>query len=110
MFSIASSWAEIGIITQNICLKKMTWLDLMEEIKAFNPNNNFKLSEETENRIKENQEAIQAIEKSLNMGEPSQIQVPQDREERVPSSPNNPEAPGLTSKTPLHPRIPNHTL
>ncbi|MBW0490486.1 hypothetical protein O181_030201 [Austropuccinia psidii MF-1] len=49
-------------------------------------NKNFKLLEERETIIKDNQAAIQAIEKSWHMEEPSQVQEPQDIEE-VPSSP-----------------------
>ncbi|MBW0499978.1 hypothetical protein O181_039693 [Austropuccinia psidii MF-1] len=62
-------------------------MDLMEEIKSCNPNTNLKLLEERTTTIRENQEAIRALENSWNMEESSQIQVPQDREEGVPSSP-----------------------
>ncbi|MBW0463646.1 hypothetical protein O181_003361 [Austropuccinia psidii MF-1] len=67
--------------------QEMAWIDLMKEIKGWNPNKNYKLLEERETRIKDNQPAIQAIEKSLYMEDPSQIQVPKDMEEEVPSSP-----------------------
>ncbi|MBW0470513.1 hypothetical protein O181_010228 [Austropuccinia psidii MF-1] len=56
-------------------------------MKDWNKNKNFKLLEERETRIRESQEAIKAIEKSWNMEEHSQIQVLQEREEGVPSSP-----------------------
>ncbi|MBW0570076.1 hypothetical protein O181_109791 [Austropuccinia psidii MF-1] len=62
-------------------------MDLIEEIKGWNPNKNFKPSKERATRIKENQEAIQAIEKYWQMEEPSLIQVPPGMEEEVPSSP-----------------------
>ncbi|MBW0463272.1 hypothetical protein O181_002987 [Austropuccinia psidii MF-1] len=81
MFSMAASWVEVGITTQNICLKQIPWMDLMDEIKGWNPNKNLKLLEERETRIRENQEAIKSIENSWHMIEPNQIQVPQDREE-----------------------------
>ncbi|MBW0475066.1 hypothetical protein O181_014781 [Austropuccinia psidii MF-1] len=51
------------------------------------PTKGFKLLEERETRIREKQAAIQAIESSWHMEEPSQIQVPQYSEEGFPSSP-----------------------
>ncbi|MBW0557659.1 hypothetical protein O181_097374 [Austropuccinia psidii MF-1] len=87
MFSMAESWEEVGLTTQKICLKQMTWIDLIKEKKVWNPNKNIKLLERKATRIKENQAAIQAIEKYFHMEEPSQILVPQDMEEDAPSSP-----------------------
>ncbi|MBW0523542.1 hypothetical protein O181_063257 [Austropuccinia psidii MF-1] len=84
---MAASWEEVGITTQKICLNIMVWLDIMKEMKGWNPNKNFKLLEARAVRIKEKQAPIHAIEKLLHMEEPSPIQVAQDKEE-VPSSPH----------------------
>ncbi|MBW0492369.1 hypothetical protein O181_032084 [Austropuccinia psidii MF-1] len=59
----------------------------MQEMKCWNPNKNPNLLEEMEASIKENQEAIQAIEKSWHM------------EEEFPSSPQQ-----TSSSRPYRPR------
>ncbi|MBW0485322.1 hypothetical protein O181_025037 [Austropuccinia psidii MF-1] len=56
-------------------------------MKGWNTKKDLRLLEEREEIIKENQEAVKAIENSWNMEDPSQIQIPQCREEEVPSSP-----------------------
>ncbi|MBW0467205.1 hypothetical protein O181_006920 [Austropuccinia psidii MF-1] len=81
-----ASWEEVRITTKKIFIQKMAWMELMKEIKGWNPNRNFKLLEERSTRIKEDQEAIQAIEVSQHMEEASHIQVPQYMEEEVLSS------------------------
>ncbi|MBW0541033.1 hypothetical protein O181_080748 [Austropuccinia psidii MF-1] len=53
-------------------------------MKGWNPSKKFSLLEERATRIRENQEAIKAIEDSWHMEEPSQIQEPQGREEEIP--------------------------
>ncbi|MBW0465340.1 hypothetical protein O181_005055 [Austropuccinia psidii MF-1] len=87
IFSMEASLAKVGVTIQNICLQKMTFLDLMEKMKVWNPNSNFKLLEERPTGIRENQAAIQAIETSWHMGEWNTIWVLQGREEGVPYSP-----------------------
>ncbi|MBW0527071.1 hypothetical protein O181_066786 [Austropuccinia psidii MF-1] len=87
LLTIAASWEEVIITTQKICLKQIPWMDLMEEMKVWNPKRNFKVLEERETRIRENQESIKDIKSSLYMEEPSQIQEPPGREEEIPSFP-----------------------
>ncbi|MBW0510009.1 hypothetical protein O181_049724 [Austropuccinia psidii MF-1] len=43
-----ASWAEVGTKTQKIFLKKMAWMNLMKEMKGWNPKNKFKFLEERE--------------------------------------------------------------
>ncbi|MBW0499801.1 hypothetical protein O181_039516 [Austropuccinia psidii MF-1] len=89
MLSMAASKAKVGIETQNIFINKMTWMDLMEEMRGWKPNINFNLLGERATRIRENKEAIQSINNSWHIEEPRQIQEPQYREVQIPSSPKH---------------------
>ncbi|MBW0474728.1 hypothetical protein O181_014443 [Austropuccinia psidii MF-1] len=65
-FNLASQQAEIRASCQKIFLKKIPFKDLMEITKGWNPTRKFRLLEERETRIRENQATIQAIEEQLN--------------------------------------------
>ncbi|MBW0546840.1 hypothetical protein O181_086555 [Austropuccinia psidii MF-1] len=65
-FNLASHWAEIGASFQKICLKEIPFKDLMVITKVLNPTRQFRLLEERQTRIRENQATIQAIEEQLN--------------------------------------------
>ncbi|MBW0532711.1 hypothetical protein O181_072426 [Austropuccinia psidii MF-1] len=65
-FNPESQWAELGESFQKICLKEINFKDLMEITKGWNPTRQFRLLEERETRISENQATIQAIEEKLN--------------------------------------------
>ncbi|MBW0503181.1 hypothetical protein O181_042896 [Austropuccinia psidii MF-1] len=100
-FQYESIRSRSGNNNQEDLSQPIAWLDLMKEVKGWNPNKNFKLSEERVTIIKENQAAIQAIHKLWNMEKPSQIQVPQNMGEEVPSSlqqsrSSSPYKPGAT--------------
>ncbi|MBW0471912.1 hypothetical protein O181_011627 [Austropuccinia psidii MF-1] len=56
-FNLASHWEELGASCHRICLK-----DLMVITKGWSPSRRFRLLEERETRIRENQATIQAIE------------------------------------------------
>ncbi|MBW0500050.1 hypothetical protein O181_039765 [Austropuccinia psidii MF-1] len=73
VFDIASNWEECGASFQKICLKEIPFKDLMEINKGWNPNRQFKILEERETRISENQYTIQAIEEQLNQKKPTLI-------------------------------------
>ncbi|MBW0484161.1 hypothetical protein O181_023876 [Austropuccinia psidii MF-1] len=62
-FNIASHWEELGETFQKIFLRGISFKDLIEITKGWNPNSQFKLLEEREAKIRENQATIQAIEK-----------------------------------------------
>ncbi|MBW0505503.1 hypothetical protein O181_045218 [Austropuccinia psidii MF-1] len=66
MFNLASHWEELGSSCQKICLKQIQFKDLMIISKGSNPNRQFRLLEERETRIRENQATIQVIEEQLN--------------------------------------------
>ncbi|MBW0590449.1 hypothetical protein O181_130164, partial [Austropuccinia psidii MF-1] len=64
-FNLASHWAGLGASCQRICLKGIDLKDLMVITKGCNPTRQFRLLEVRENRIRENQATIQAIEEKL---------------------------------------------
>ncbi|MBW0462987.1 hypothetical protein O181_002702 [Austropuccinia psidii MF-1] len=61
-FKLASQLAELGASYQKICVKEIPFKDLMVITKGWHPTRKFRLLEERETRIKENQATIQAIE------------------------------------------------
>ncbi|MBW0534760.1 hypothetical protein O181_074475 [Austropuccinia psidii MF-1] len=71
--NLASHWAELEASFQRICLKEITFKDLMETTEVWNPNRKFRLPEERETRIRENQTTIHNIEEQLNQTGPSLI-------------------------------------
>ncbi|MBW0522758.1 hypothetical protein O181_062473 [Austropuccinia psidii MF-1] len=70
-FNLASHWEELGASWQKIFLKEIPFKDLMVINKGWNPNRQFRLLEERENRIRENQATIQAIEEQLSQTAPA---------------------------------------
>ncbi|MBW0473567.1 hypothetical protein O181_013282 [Austropuccinia psidii MF-1] len=72
-FKLALHWEELGECFQKVCLKDIRSKDLMVITKGWNPNRKFKLLEEREARIKENQATIQAIEEQMNQKEHAMI-------------------------------------
>ncbi|MBW0485276.1 hypothetical protein O181_024991 [Austropuccinia psidii MF-1] len=60
--NLPSHWAEFGETFQKICLRGISFKDLMEIAKYWNPNNKLKLREGREAKIKEDQATIKAIE------------------------------------------------
>ncbi|MBW0479902.1 hypothetical protein O181_019617 [Austropuccinia psidii MF-1] len=72
-FQYESIRSRSGNNNQEDLSQPIAWIDLMKEVKGWNPNKNFKLSEESVTIIKETQAAIQAIRKLWNMEKPSQI-------------------------------------
>ncbi|MBW0525289.1 hypothetical protein O181_065004 [Austropuccinia psidii MF-1] len=72
-FNLASHWTEIGEICQKICLKEIDFRDLMVITKGWNATRQFKLLEVRENRIREIQATIQAIEEQLTQKGNTQI-------------------------------------
>ncbi|MBW0469603.1 hypothetical protein O181_009318 [Austropuccinia psidii MF-1] len=64
-FKLESHWAELGASFQKICLKEIEFRDLMVITKGWNPTRQFRLLEVRENRIRQNQATIQAIEEQL---------------------------------------------
>ncbi|MBW0476157.1 hypothetical protein O181_015872 [Austropuccinia psidii MF-1] len=72
-FNLTSRWAELGANFQKICLKEISFKDLIVITKGWNPTRKFKLLEERETRIRENQATIQAIEEQLNQTGPTLI-------------------------------------
>ncbi|MBW0466443.1 hypothetical protein O181_006158 [Austropuccinia psidii MF-1] len=64
-FNLESHWAEFGASCQKICLKEIEFKDLMVIKKGWNPTRQFRLLEVRENRLRENQATIQAIEEQL---------------------------------------------
>ncbi|MBW0467785.1 hypothetical protein O181_007500 [Austropuccinia psidii MF-1] len=65
MFNLTSNWEEIGSSCQKICLKEIPFKDPMVITKGWNPTRQFRLLEERETRIRENQATIQAIEEQM---------------------------------------------
>ncbi|MBW0557937.1 hypothetical protein O181_097652 [Austropuccinia psidii MF-1] len=65
MFNLASHWEELEASCQKICRKEIDFRDLLVIIKIWNPTRHFRLLEVRENRIRENQSTIQAIEEQL---------------------------------------------
>ncbi|MBW0539702.1 hypothetical protein O181_079417 [Austropuccinia psidii MF-1] len=72
-FNLASHWAELGASCQKICLKEIEFKELMVITKGWNPTRQFRLLEMRENRIRENQSTIQAIEEQLTQTGHTQI-------------------------------------
>ncbi|MBW0519455.1 hypothetical protein O181_059170 [Austropuccinia psidii MF-1] len=72
-FNLASHWEELGASFQKIHLKDMNFKDLMEITKGWNPTRKFRLLEERETSIRENQATIQSIEEKLNQTGPTLI-------------------------------------
>ncbi|MBW0534627.1 hypothetical protein O181_074342 [Austropuccinia psidii MF-1] len=72
-FNLASHWAEIVASFQKISLKEISFEDLTGITKYWNPTRQLRLLEERENRIRENQPPIQAIEEQLNHIGPTMI-------------------------------------
>ncbi|MBW0518408.1 hypothetical protein O181_058123 [Austropuccinia psidii MF-1] len=71
--SLASHWEELGARFQKVCLKEISFKDLMVITIGWNPTMNFILLEERETSIRENQATIQAIEGQLNQMGPTLI-------------------------------------
>ncbi|MBW0489981.1 hypothetical protein O181_029696 [Austropuccinia psidii MF-1] len=67
-FNLASHWANLGASCQKICLKEKDCRDLMVITRVWNPTRYFRLLEVKENRIRENQATIQAIEELTQTG------------------------------------------
>ncbi|MBW0493622.1 hypothetical protein O181_033337 [Austropuccinia psidii MF-1] len=72
-FNLASHWEELGSSCKKICLKEIPFNDLTVITKGSNPTTQFRLLEERETRIRENQATIQAIEEKLNQTGPTLI-------------------------------------
>ncbi|MBW0496695.1 hypothetical protein O181_036410 [Austropuccinia psidii MF-1] len=72
-FKLASHWEELEASFQNICLKEISFKDLMVITKGCNPTRKFGLLEERATRIRENQATIQAVEEKLNQTWPTLI-------------------------------------
>ncbi|MBW0500009.1 hypothetical protein O181_039724 [Austropuccinia psidii MF-1] len=72
-FNIASHWEELGESFQKICIKEISFKDLMVITKGWNPTRQFRLLEERATRLKDNQATIQAIEEQLNQTGPNLI-------------------------------------
>ncbi|MBW0518849.1 hypothetical protein O181_058564 [Austropuccinia psidii MF-1] len=72
-YGSTSHWAEFGASFWRIHLKEIPFKDPMVITKGWNPNRKFKLLEERETRIRENQATIQAIEGQLNQTETTLI-------------------------------------
>ncbi|MBW0503053.1 hypothetical protein O181_042768 [Austropuccinia psidii MF-1] len=71
--NLESHLEELGASFQRICLKEVPLKNIMVITKRWNPNRQFKLLEERETRIRENQAIIQAIEEQLKQTEPTLI-------------------------------------
>ncbi|MBW0508388.1 hypothetical protein O181_048103 [Austropuccinia psidii MF-1] len=63
---LASHWEGLEERFQKICLKEISFKELMVMTKGWNPTRQFRLLEEKATRIRENQATIQAIEEQLN--------------------------------------------
>ncbi|MBW0544358.1 hypothetical protein O181_084073 [Austropuccinia psidii MF-1] len=72
-FNLASHWAELGASFQKICLKAIDLNNLIVITKGWNPTTHFRILEERETRISENQATIQAIEEQLTQTGHTQI-------------------------------------
>ncbi|MBW0587983.1 hypothetical protein O181_127698 [Austropuccinia psidii MF-1] len=72
-FNLASHWSELGASLQKICLKEIDFQDLMLITKGWNPTRQFRLLEERETRMRENQATIQAIEDQVTQTGNTQI-------------------------------------
>ncbi|MBW0503601.1 hypothetical protein O181_043316 [Austropuccinia psidii MF-1] len=72
-FNLASHWEKLGESCQKICLKEIDFKDLMVITKGLNSTRQFRLLEERESKIRENQATIQAIEEQLTQTGHTQI-------------------------------------
>ncbi|MBW0494463.1 hypothetical protein O181_034178 [Austropuccinia psidii MF-1] len=72
-FNLAPHWENLGASCQKICLKEINFRELMVITKGWNPTRNFRLLEVRENRIREAQATIQAIEEQLTQTGNTQI-------------------------------------
>ncbi|MBW0504262.1 hypothetical protein O181_043977 [Austropuccinia psidii MF-1] len=72
-FNLAIHWEELGEGFQKICLEEIELKDLMVITKGWNSTIQFRLLEERETRIRENQAKIQAIEEQLTQTGHTQI-------------------------------------
>ncbi|MBW0462422.1 hypothetical protein O181_002137 [Austropuccinia psidii MF-1] len=84
-FNLASHWEELGESFQKICLKEINFKGLMVITKGWNPTRKFRLLEVRENRIRENQATIQAIEEQLTQTGHSQIPSGSQGEDHISS-------------------------
>ncbi|MBW0555886.1 hypothetical protein O181_095601 [Austropuccinia psidii MF-1] len=72
-FNLESHWEELGANCQKICLREISFKDLMAITKGWNPTRKFRLLEERETRIREYQATIKAIKEQLNQTGPTLI-------------------------------------
>ncbi|MBW0498571.1 hypothetical protein O181_038286 [Austropuccinia psidii MF-1] len=72
-FNLASHWEELGESFQKTCLKEIHFKHLMVINKCLSSTRKFRLLEERETRIRENQATIQAIEEQLTQTGHTQI-------------------------------------
>ncbi|MBW0568396.1 hypothetical protein O181_108111 [Austropuccinia psidii MF-1] len=72
-FNLESHWKKLGASFQKICLKEISFTDLMVMRKGWNTNRQFQLLEERETKIRECQATIQAIEEKFNQTIPTLI-------------------------------------
>ncbi|MBW0477611.1 hypothetical protein O181_017326 [Austropuccinia psidii MF-1] len=69
--NLACHWEELQASCQKICLREITFNGLMEITKGWKLTRKFRLLEEREPRIRENQATIQVIEEELNQTVPT---------------------------------------
>ncbi|MBW0466631.1 hypothetical protein O181_006346 [Austropuccinia psidii MF-1] len=72
-FNLALHWEELGTSCQKICLKEISFKDLIVLTKVWNPTRKLRLLEERSTRIRKNQATIQAIEEHLSQTWPTLI-------------------------------------
>ncbi|MBW0518922.1 hypothetical protein O181_058637 [Austropuccinia psidii MF-1] len=72
-FNLESHWEELGASCRKIYLKEIEFRDLMVITRGCNPTRQFRLVEVRENRIRDNQGTIQAIEEQLTQTGHTQI-------------------------------------
>ncbi|MBW0483141.1 hypothetical protein O181_022856 [Austropuccinia psidii MF-1] len=72
-FNLESHWAELEASCQKICLKELSFKDLMVINEGWNPTRKFRLLEERETKIRSNKATIQALEERINQTEPTLI-------------------------------------
>ncbi|MBW0575384.1 hypothetical protein O181_115099 [Austropuccinia psidii MF-1] len=68
-FNLASNWEELRESYQKICLREMSFKEVVEITKSWNPNRKFKLLEERKAKIRDNKAKIQAIEEQWSQKE-----------------------------------------
>ncbi|MBW0493235.1 hypothetical protein O181_032950 [Austropuccinia psidii MF-1] len=71
-FNLASHWEELGAGFHKIFLREISFKDFMEITKGWNLNKNFRIVGEREDKIRENQATIQAIEERWNQKDHTQ--------------------------------------